>query len=174
MTSEIINECWRSIDGFVNYQVSNIGRVRNVTTGRILKPKNAGIGYLQIGLCADGRCHPKYIHRLVATEFIENPDGMEFVDHIDGNKTNNTVLNLRWADKRQNAGNMKKQLPITSSRYKGVCFERGRHRWRVSIRDHGRQLNLGYFDDEEEAARAYDAKAREVFGEFAKLNFPDE
>ena len=48
MAQQIINECWKSIDGCINYQVSNIGRVRNANTGRILKPRDNGNGYLEM------------------------------------------------------------------------------------------------------------------------------
>jgi hypothetical protein len=46
--------------------------------------------------------------------------------------------------------------------------------WHSQIKENGRQVTIGYFDDEEAAARAYDAKAKELYGEFAALNFPEE
>ena len=57
MVQEIINECWRSIDGFINYQVSNIGRVRNCNTGRILKGCVNIHGYSNVVLCQNGKKH---------------------------------------------------------------------------------------------------------------------
>ena len=71
----IVNECWRSVSGHINYQVSNIGRVRNAITGRILKPDTSGRGYFTIRLSMGGTWTKFVIHRLVAQEFIENPGG---------------------------------------------------------------------------------------------------
>ena len=69
----IINEEWRSISGYLNYRVSNIGRVRNSKTGKILKPGCVHGGYEQVNI---GRSNPQKIHRLVAHEFIENPTNL--------------------------------------------------------------------------------------------------
>lgn len=60
---------------------------------------------------------------------------------------------------------------VGTSRYVGVSLKRGERRWRASI---GKHIHLGYFDTEEEAARAYDTKARELYGDAARLNFPDD
>ena len=108
----IINEEWRSVSGNANYQVSNIGRVRNVKTERILKPRIGGSGkcYFIVALCKDSARANSYIHRHVAQEFIDNPDSKKYVDHIDHNKTNNTILNLRWVSNSENSMNrMKRQ-----------------------------------------------------------------
>ena len=70
----IINECWKSIDGFINYQVSNLGRVRNANTGRILKHRNDRNGYFRVNLSQNGKMITYRIHNLVANEFIDNPD----------------------------------------------------------------------------------------------------
>ena len=73
-TNIIINECWKSIDGFINYQVSNLGRVRNANTGRILKQGWGTGGYRKVELCKNGKKFTCRIHKLVANEFIDNPD----------------------------------------------------------------------------------------------------
>ena len=82
----IINEEWRSVNGYANYQVSNIGRVRNVKTEKILKPFNAGNGYLKVFLYNDNARANSHIHRLVAQDFFENPDNKKYVDHVNHNK----------------------------------------------------------------------------------------
>ena len=82
----IINEEWRSISEYINYQVSNIGRIRNISTGRILKPRSETNGYLRICLCENSIKKKIGIHRIVAYEFIENPNNKTYIDHIDHDK----------------------------------------------------------------------------------------
>jgi hypothetical protein len=110
-----------------------------------------------------------YMHKLI-TGFAE-------VDHQDGNGLNNRRSNLRDVTHAQNMGNARKQHG-TTSRFKGVYWSQrkgsAQGRWQAQIGvNHGTRY-LGRFDDEEEAARAYDAAALEAWGEFARLNFPPE
>lgn len=85
---------WRKIEGKPNYSVSNEGNIRNDKTGRILKPYKGTSGYYQIML--GSKTSPLYVHRLVAKAFIKNPNNLPQVDHINGNKLDNRVENLRW------------------------------------------------------------------------------
>ena len=96
-------EVWKDIEGYEGrYQVSNLGRVKRVTTGRILKScKNRG-GYLYVNLCKQGVVSNKRIHRLVAQAFIPNPENKSDINHIDEDKTNNTVTNLEWTTRKEN------------------------------------------------------------------------
>jgi hypothetical protein len=92
---------WASIYGFVGkYEVSNEGLVRNAQTLRVLKPKTAGAGYQQVCL---GAGNYRYVHRLVAQTFIENPLGLPQVNHLDGDKKNNSDSNLSWCSARENS-----------------------------------------------------------------------
>jgi hypothetical protein len=93
-------ELWKDIEGFENYQVSSWGRVRGANG--ILKPYKNKKGYLKVGLMNGGKSHKKRVNRLVAMAFIDNPNGCPFVDHIDGNKENNSITNLRWVTDREN------------------------------------------------------------------------
>ena len=104
----IINEEWRSISEYGNYQVSNIGRVKNVDTHRILKPNIRQNGYYQICLSQNNSKTQLYIHRLVAQEFIENPDNKNVVDHMNRNRADNTIKNLRWVSNAENQMNKTK------------------------------------------------------------------
>ena len=115
-------------------------------------------------------CRHKSIHRVV----MDNPEGME-VDHINGNPLDNRKENLRICTRAQNSQN-KKLRADSKSGYKGV-YERSNGRFQAYIGNPeypGRHISLGYHNTPEEAARAYDAKAKELHGEYAHLNFPDE
>jgi hypothetical protein len=120
-----------------------------------------------------------YMHRLVAG----TPAGME-TDHINGDGLDNRRANLRPATPSQNRANTgKPRRPDgsrPSSRFKGVSWHRGRGKWvaKLAIRDAAtgerRYLNLGRYESEEAAARAYDAAAVAQWGAFARPNFPME
>jgi len=104
------------------------------------------------------------MHRMIMNE----PKGM-IVDHKDGNGLNNRRSNLRVCTTSQNHQNRRRTFG--SSRYKGVHWDKKSNKWAAAITDKGKYKFLGHFDDEVEAAKAYDKKASELFGEFAYLNF---
>jgi hypothetical protein len=93
---------WEKISVNSLYSVSDDGQVRNDKTGRILKPSLNSCGYLYVQLPVDGKLHLSLIHRLVCKAFVDNKDGKPQVDHIDGNKLNNTAENLRWVSVSEN------------------------------------------------------------------------
>ena len=92
-------EEFRKIAEFENYSISNLGNVRNDTTGRILIPHLNTNGYMALTLVKE---YLRYIHRLVAIAFIPNPENKKQVDHINGDKTDNRVENLRWVTVSEN------------------------------------------------------------------------
>jgi DNA-binding Xre family transcriptional regulator len=98
-------------------------------------------------------------------------DGVS-LDHKDGNGLDNRKKRLRVADHAQNGWNQKIRICGKSSRYKGVIWHIGARKWQSQIRYKGRLIHLGTFDDEAEAAKAYDEAAEKHFGVFARLNFP--
>lgn len=116
-----------------------------------------------------------YLHRLVTG--VSNPKIL--VDHRDSNGLNNTRENLRLAPRGgfSVAASRKVRGPRgenpRTSKFKGVIWERGRNRWRAATTVHGETKFFGRFASEEEAARAYDRGALEIWGEFAGLNFPE-
>lgn len=96
----------------------------------------------------------------------------EFCDHINGDGLDNHRCNLRIVTHHQNMMNQKKPSGGTS-KYKGVHRRKDVNRWASSINFNGKCYYLGHFIDEVEAAKAYDKKAKELFGEYAKLNFKE-
>ncbi len=112
---------------------------------------------------------PIFMHRIV----LRPPFGM-FTDHINRDGIDNRLCNLRPCTTSQNAANQRKQSMPSASRYKGVGkYKRGVNPWCARIKYQGTLIHLGVFRYEENAAIAYDAKALELFGEFARLNFPE-
>lgn len=105
-------EVWKKIDGF-DYEVSNYGRIKSLNrivryekqdgrqvsqkiSGKILKPVKLKNGYLTNILRKDGKSYCKYIHRLVAEAFVNNPHNLQVINHKDRNRENNHVDNLEW------------------------------------------------------------------------------
>jgi hypothetical protein len=96
------------------------------------------------------------------------------VDHEDHNGLNNQRHNLRFCNHQQNQANKPKQRGTYSSQFKGVRWDKQRNKWRAQLWVNGRKVYPGTFTDEVQAALAYDAAAREHFGEFAYCNFPPQ
>jgi hypothetical protein len=105
-----------------------------------------------------------YMHR----QIMEHPEGL-VIDHLNGDGLDNRRSNLRIATRSQNQFN-RVSNKNSESRFKGVT--RKGDKWRAQIKVNGRNVHLGCFDSEEEAARVYDKAAQEHHREFARLNFP--
>ena len=90
------------IKDYPNYFINENGEVKSIYVSKLLKPRTAGRGYYCYQLRNENGKKNEYVHRLVATTFIPNPHNLPQVDHIDGNKANNHVSNLRWVDNRTN------------------------------------------------------------------------
>lgn len=98
-----MNEIWKDIKDYEGlYQVSNLGRVKRVTTGRVLKALKHKGGYSMVTIYKNNVMSTKTIHRLVAEAFIPNPENKPQINHIDENKTNNMVSNLEWVTSKEN------------------------------------------------------------------------
>lgn len=110
-----MDEIWKDIDGFEGmYQISNLGRVKSLPRlslqkheiqEKILNTCHSCGGYVDVSLYKDGKRYHKKPHRLVAEAFIPNPNDLPEVDHIDTNKDNNCVDNLRWCTHSENYEN---------------------------------------------------------------------
>jgi len=106
------------------------------------------------------------MHRLI----INNNNPKIHIDHINHNGCDNEKYNLRLCTHQQNHMNQSSNKNSTS-KYMGVNWEKSRKKWKSQIGFNNKRIFVGYFINEEDAARAYDNKAKELFGEFANLNF---
>lgn len=91
------------------YEVSNLGNVKSLSkirgralTGERLLKSHIVNGYVMVTLCKDSKPFNASVHRLIAEAFIPNPENKETINHIDGNKQNNSIDNLEWATQREN------------------------------------------------------------------------
>jgi hypothetical protein len=107
-----------------------------------------------------------HLHRFIT----DAPKGV-IVDHRNRNGLDNTKQNLRFATRAQNSCNRVRAVKGTS-KYRGVYYGKREKKWHAAICFNGKRMHLGYFTDELEAAKAYDAAAKIYHGEFAMLNFP--
>lgn len=93
---------WVKVKDFPEYELSDLGEVKRVKTGRVLKYSTASKGYYIVALCRPGTIKKVYIHRLVAIHFIDNPINKPFVNHVNGNKKDNSIENLEWSTPKEN------------------------------------------------------------------------
>jgi len=115
---------------------------------------------------SEGKNSPKIrMHRFI----LKTPEGM-YTDHINGDKLNNRLSNLRPCTSRQNVQNRSAQAN-NSSGFKGVSWNKQNKKFAVMINIDKKRTHLGYYETAEKAARVYDAYALAHYGEFARLNF---
>ena len=175
MSKEI--EVFKDIKGYEGvYQVSNIGNVKSLSRlvewRGVLRPKKETLlslspnsdGYMQVVLNYNKNKKSFRVHQLVAMAFLgHEPCGLDtVVDHINNDKLDNRVENLQLISHRENVSKDKK----SSSGYMGVSWDKSRGKWTVGIRHKGVKVNLGRFDDLQEAVlisnRAYVLEANNI------------
>ncbi len=122
-------------------------------------------GYLQVSLRNNKLRHFKYIHRLSAEAFLLNPENKKYVDHIDNNKHNNKLINLRFATPQQNSQNAKLSNKNTSGS-KGVFLDKKAMKWRAQININGKRIYLGSYINKEDAVNIRIQRAKDEFGEY--------
>lgn len=164
LTQDLLKELFEYRDGELYRKISTANRVKKGDLAGTLRVD--GYRYTRV------RNKLYLAHRLIF--LYHNGFLPEFLDHIDVNPLNNNINNLREATHSQNHMNKRKDKSYngnpTSSRFKGVTWDKGREKWMAQITINGINKNIGRFTSESDAAKAYDAAAIEMFGEFAKLN----
>jgi hypothetical protein len=137
------------------------------------KSEERDLFYAVRNIYCDGKSTSIRMHRLIMERILGRKlKSGEQVDHIDSNGLNNSRDNLRLATNGENCQHRRKTLSETTSRFKGVSWHSRAEKWYAEIQFNGRQKSLGYFDFEEDAAKAYDRAALEYFGNYSLLNFP--
>jgi len=116
------------IENYPDYQIYEDGRVFSKHTRKFLKHRVNGGGYLYVSLFHKGEGKNHYIHRLVSSYYIPNPENRREVDHIDRNKKNNHVSNLRWATRSDNNQN-KMKYSTNKSGHKCISYHKTGGGW---------------------------------------------
>ena len=161
-------EIWKDIDNYNGcYQVSNLGKVMSLKCRKkkILKQKTDKFGYSVISLRGNGKQKSLRVHRLVAFAFLENKNSLycNFVDHIDGNKLNNDVNNLRFVSNQFNCSFcFRKDRNTKSSIYPGVTYNKRKKKWVASLTVNKKRVLYKNFSTEIEAFNAYNNKISEL------------
>ena len=122
------------VKGFPDYLIYPDGRVWSKKRKIFLKPHTDINGYMFNRLCNDGKATAFKVHRLVAVHYIPNPENKKTIDHINRDKTNNNVENLRWATSKEQRKNQReyKIYRNNTSGYKNISFCKGKNTWRFS------------------------------------------
>ena len=165
-------EEWRDVVGYEGlYEVSNFGRMKSLSRkGRLgdsfIGGSKDGAGYLQIALYKNRVRTFKNIHQIVAIAFLGHiPSGHSIVvNHINGDKIDNSVKNIELITGRENVSStyFRRDLDRLSSKFAGVFYDKKLCKWRASIMIGKKSLNLGLFKLEKDAADAYKIKLNEV------------
>jgi hypothetical protein len=142
-----------------------LGNVKNVITGRILKFGLSSNGYYNVCLSDGGKKNTKLVHQLVACSFIQNDDNKPSVDHINNNKLDNNVTNLRWATYTENNRNTNLRIDNTTG-IKGVHLNKKKEKYEAYIFIDKVKYHLGLFNNIQDAKEARINKVNQVFAEF--------
>jgi len=136
---------FKNIIGY-DYAINEAGEVRNNQTGRILKACVNKAGYLLVDLYNNGKSKCHYIHSLLGTYFLDCPSHLS-IDHINGDRANNALSNLRVVTHQQNHFNR--------TTAKGYTWDKQSDKWKAQICLNGKNNYLGLYNTEEDARAAY-------------------
>lgn len=137
---ETNKEIWKPIKDYINYEISNFGKVKSLYKNIILNPEIRR-GYYAVQLYKNSKAKHFQIHRLVAIHFIKNPNNLKYVNHKDENKLNNNVNNLEWCTASYNINY-------------GTCIERAIKKKSIPVYQYDKNGNyLNYYSSIMDAER---------------------
>lgn len=141
-----------------------IKSAKQIKIGKGLGWKNAN-GYLMVGL----DYKQTMVHRIIwAMKYGVWPKNQ--IDHINGNKTDNRIKNLREVTNAQNCANRKKSSILSKTGIRGVFFDKNRKKFRAQITKNGKSTHLGMFMTVEDACAAYIAASQQLHGEYSPFS----
>ena len=167
---DLQNEIWKDIKGYEGYyKISNLGRVKKLRRevyskkGKLLRIDSEGLNkthvnklrgnYIIVDLRVKGKSETLQLHRLLAINFIPNPENKRYVNHIDQNPQNNSLENLEWVTNMENMCHAQKRKNRTS-KYIGVGWDKYAGKWKCQIYFNKKSIHIGSFTSEEEAYEA--------------------
>jgi len=139
-------EIWKDIIDYQNYRISSKGNVYSKNIKRNIKHKiEKKDGYHRIAISKNGKQKFFHIHKLVGIHFIPNPENKPTVDHIKGDKDNNCICSLRWANKDEQQWNQPLPKNNTSG-HKNIHWHKRKNKWQILVTNKGYEIYLGSFD----------------------------
>ena len=153
-------EKWNKIENFENYEASTFGNIRKLCNKKLIKQGNNGFGYLRVSLNNGEKFKTILTHVVIAISFLNhkpNKTNEIVVDHIDKNKTNNSLNNLRLVTNRENLSRYENK----SSKYTGVHYHSRNKKWNSNIWHNKKKVFLGTFINEIDAHLAYQKYLKE-------------
>ena len=142
-------EEWKPVVGYELYQVSSTGIIKNKHE-HVMSTHAVPGGYLQVQFSNSGKSKSKLVHCVVAEAFVPNPDNMREVDHINRNRTDNRVENLRWSTRRDNCLNTHRH----DREMYGITLVKNRYKVRLTF--HNRNITIGRYRILDDAKKARD------------------
>jgi hypothetical protein len=161
----LTKESFKFIKDYENYMISDEGRVFSIKSHKFLKPCINSMGYYHITLSKNGIAKRFKVHKLVINAFLKNPDNKKSVDHINNNKIDNRLINLRWCSQSENIQNANLSKRNTTG-VKGISYNKKNNKYHVLIMINKKHKHIGYFKTLEEATIARKQVANEIFKEF--------
>ena len=146
---------FKTLNNFSRYEINREGKLYNKTSNFQLKG-SLNKGYIRVSIINDttGKAKLMFLHTLVAETFLENPNNYDEIDHIDNNKINNNVENLRWCSRSQNNMNREKysynREGAPEKKFKYVSWNKRYKKWCGRLRINGKLKHIDQSDNDEE------------------------
>lgn len=158
-----MEEIWKKIESFENYEVSNIGNVRNKT--KLMKGYCEPHGYISFKLRKESKYYKKYLHTLIANAFIPNIENKQFVDHINRDRKDNRLENLRWVSPTENNLN---NLRRYNELY-GIYWYEERQSYLVKLKVENRVRYLGWRKNIDDAKSLRDSGKTDIEAQYGYI-----